>query len=414
MALVSSPLTMPPPPRTSPLHSILDLMLGKCPSSYKALMKHKLQSIRSFILDTCGNGLTLTTACSGTDLVCETVSIFLRHVLAEFSDPAVEVEHLWSCESVHWKARWIREVMKTETIFCDISELPTGLACVHGRTVRAWMTSGLVHATAFSCKSVSVMNSWRKHFRNCIADRSGTTGSTAWATIRFARQTLPLFLWLENVAGFSGKSLRKLLRMLRAMGYVVVVLLLDNELCAVPQRRRRRWLICKLEPSISQLDDAVQEGQLRADNLWDSLKQSERLPLSRFLLPDDHLPAQAQKTRRGFKRKQSFRQMFSQRKKPKSAPKWPALHGQMWNRIPESKALEVDSEDFEQSFLASLDSSIGALPEREQDIMLYDRIMNADSYLPFTDEERILDISQSITRYPIGTNCVPCITPAAK
>ena len=51
------------------------------------------------------------------------------------------------------------------------------------------------------------------------------------------------------------------------------------------------------------------------------------------------------------------------------------------------------------------------LSKREADVILFDVVAHRDKY---SDKERILDVSQSIGRYPSGTNICPTITPNAR
>lgn len=347
------------------------------------------------IADSCCTGMTLTTACSGTDLVCPVLQAFFGVLQDRLHTASVRVQHLWSCENIGWKADWIEQVVKMPLVFRDIHELPNGLAHTH-RWIQHFVSAGLLHVVGFSCKSVSMLNNFRSKFQKCIKKRSGTTGSSFWSTWKFARRYRPVFLWLENVFSFRGSNLKMAVKLLRALGYCVVVLVLSLERHGVPCRRKRTWILASLDPENSTVAGCL-AAQLEANNVELALRQ-QPLPMESFLLPDDALPQQ----KPGRKRKSDDDPLggsFAKRRK------WTAAHKVAWAKKGISKPRVLPEP------LSGMVAKEG-LSKREAEVALYDRLVHSRAYE--TSAERIVDLSQSISRYPHGSECCPTITPAAR
>ena len=371
------------------------MLTNLCLNAHEACdkLKTNMNLLLACVIDSCCVGLTLTTACSGTDLVSPVLTAFFVACCDCLDSVPLQVQHLWSCENTAWKARWISRVVGMETVFTDIHQLPFGRAATHASSVAELVSSGILHVVGFSCKSVSLLNSQRRKYLKCIRKGAGTTGGTFWSSWRYARKYLPVLMWLENVASFNGANLRLLVKLLRALGYSVVVLVLDLSLHGVPCRRKRTWILAKLDPSNCSVA-ACTALQAAADQLELSLRQPMQA-LDSFLFADDALPQQQPGRKRNA---EGAMGAFAKR------IKWRATHAAMWaekgfvvpTQLPEPLQAMVVQEE---------------LSKREADVILFDVVAHRDKY---SDKERILDVSQSIGRYPSGTNICPTITPNAR
>ena len=390
--------TCEPPPVTSPaflaLICIMTTMLSSLNPAARENFEASMVLLAEYIIDSCCVGMTLTSACSGSDLVCPVLQAFFNVCTDHLRTAPVKVQHLWSCEFTPWKASWIERVIGMGTVFRDVHELPTGRAFTH-RWIHELVSAGLLHVCGFSCKSVSMLNNGRKKFLKCIRQRTGSTGSTFWSTWKFAWRYLPVFCWMENVSAFRGANLNMAVKCFRALGYCVVVLTLDLSKHGVPCRRKRTWILARLDPTNSG-EAACSAYQQAADTLELSLRQPP-LPLDRFLFPDDALPCRKAPKKRKL---EGSAEPFANRMK------WVAAHKARWAKASVNKPDELP---------AALMGMVAEhqLSGREVDLALYDRASNSSKYEE-TSKERVIDLSQSISRYPSGTGVVPTITPNAR
>ena len=169
------------------------------------------------------------------------------------------------------------------TVFRDVADLAKGRVAMTHSFVEQLITVGCLHAVGFPCKSVSMLNPTRKRFKMGIKDKSGSTGITCWSSWRFFRRFLPVLVWMENVRGFKGRNLNLAIKLLRQLGYCVVVLMIDVNKHGIPCRRQHCWMIAKLAPSACCLE-SCDSMQRRAEELEVALRKPP-LPLSSFFDP---------------------------------------------------------------------------------------------------------------------------------
>ena len=231
-----------------PLATIITSMLLLLSAVYAMKIKQQIQNIDMFLEDNCVTHFAVTTACSGSDLIVPSLLFFFEIAAKVLSTSVVLISHLWSCENTEFKAKWIKNVMGTSVVFRDIGELASGDASVWWDSAKQLVQCGLLYACGFSCKSISALNNNAAAFAACIASRKGTTGQTWWATYLYVKKFWCLWCWFENVARLSGANLDAVVALLRALGYIVIVLLLTLAEHGPRCRRQRRWIICKLEP----------------------------------------------------------------------------------------------------------------------------------------------------------------------
>ena len=165
-----------------PLAIIIMQMLLSLSTRTKSTITKRLHKVRAFMNDGCMPGFLVTTACSGTDLIIPTLSLFFRLAVLMLGAGlgAIEVEHMWSCEWTPYKAQWIGEVLGAETIFKNVLDICKNKAAVHLSALHqdgfAFVSGGTLFASGFSCKSVSALNMFRQHFQNAIQKNRGSTG----------------------------------------------------------------------------------------------------------------------------------------------------------------------------------------------------------------------------------------------
>lgn len=153
--------------------------------------------------------LRVGTACSGSDGIMLVIQEFSRLVGRQGSLP-MKVVQVFACENVAWKQEWIRCMFPAPhgpaAIFDDIASL----GCDRGYDV---LSSSMVPVEAvdllvagISCRDASLLSSRRSERLTCVADGSGTTGSTAAGLLAYVRRHLPPFIIVENVVGLGRDS----------------------------------------------------------------------------------------------------------------------------------------------------------------------------------------------------------------
>ena len=378
------------------------------PESASQRMKNAVQRIMLYLEDSCMQGFPMTTSCSGTDLICPVVQLLFQVISLVLDVPQVAISHLWSCESEGYKALWISEVIGAPTVFRDVADLPRRFAAIHEASKKVGfpdvqaMSCGLLHACGFSCKSVSMYNNKRNRFLRCIRQRRGTTGSLFWHTLRFVKRYLPIFILLENVAGFRADNLEMCLECLRLVGYVCITMILDLHEHGIPCKRSRRWILCQLRPTATVAEQA--QLQREASQLESAMRQCPG-PLS------DYLSTSMDDAHRGYKRKRIIgkrkvaegKTSSSKKRRTGKPAKYEDLHDKVWD----GKRPATISKP--------LHAICGELTPRELDIAMYDVEVKApEDEAPASGSHRIIDVSQSITRYPSGWDVCPTVTPGAR
>ena len=82
-----------------PMAAIIMNMLLSLSASAKLTLKKRVQSVHRLLADGCFAGFLVSTACSGTDLIVPTLSLFFSLVFVMLGVPdAIKLDHSWSCE----------------------------------------------------------------------------------------------------------------------------------------------------------------------------------------------------------------------------------------------------------------------------------------------------------------------------
>ena len=392
-------------------------MLLSLPANIKSILKQRLQGVHRLLADGCSAGFLVATACSGTDLIIPTMSIFFRLVALTLGMPeSIQLEHAWSCEWTPWKAEWIRDVMGASTIFKDVTHLGKQRAATHGADALEFVCSSLLFATGFSCKSVSAYNQFRSTFHDAIRKKKGSTGQSFWGAFSHIKKTLPLWVWFENVKMFSGRNLAMVLKLLRLAGYIVVTLVLDLESHGTRCRRSRVWILAKLSPLATV---AMQEqAQQRADDLEKMLRQSPQ-PLPLFVDVDNTAQWKCKGARAKAAAKPKAKAAVKPKAKADAKPKssrtsakrsWQDLHEEVWAEIEDGMPAPLPAK-----FRKLANELEAHLTPRECDVAVYDFVTNKEEYENMGPEDmRFLDVSQTICRTPSGWNVCPLISPGAR
>ncbi|CAK8986137.1 unnamed protein product [Durusdinium trenchii] len=206
-----------------------------------------VRSLRSRIREVT-SGLTLATACSGTDSPI---------VLAK----CLGLESSFSCEFDKLKQEWIMaNFPEVQRLFCDIKTLRRNevLNLITGAKER--VPSADIFITGFVCKSVSTENNDRKAYKNCIKEGSGETGETFSGMMDYIKKHTPLVVIAENVKGITTKNdgnppvILQVVDAMKKAGYHFDYKLLNTSDFIIPQSRNRCWMVGLRRDQFSECD----------------------------------------------------------------------------------------------------------------------------------------------------------------
>jgi site-specific DNA-cytosine methylase len=161
----------------------------------------------------------------------------------------LSVKHVFSCESDPKKRKWILDNFPSVTLlFGDVKELHTGMAMNYVTGKREPVPAVDIVVAGFVCKSVSIMNSQREQFQDCIRQAKGQTGETFQGVVNYVKVFQPRIVICENVRGltYRNKGCEPLINHVRSsfenMGYAFDSKVLDSRDYFLPHRRLRCWM----------------------------------------------------------------------------------------------------------------------------------------------------------------------------
>lgn len=224
------------------------------------------------------------------------------------------------------------------------------------------------------------------------------------------RRHQPLLALLENVAGLlvtsgipsddddhDASNVAAVERMVTEAGYTCFWFLLEPSSYGVPQRRSRVYFLCVRQDFVTSTANVNLRKEVGSVLRSLEAPLAERLQLEHFLLsPED---PEYKFWDAAFRREVEAK--LSKTKRHKVEVKWPRLHAEMFEKLGLSQRgveLLVEQQDL---------SGFG-MSDRMAQVFAYDSILAPSTG---TWGERVIDLSQSITRYASATDHMPCLTP---
>ena len=202
------------------------------------------------------------------------------------SGHGVEWENRLECEINAKKRAWLLEFSRPTVLLADVLDLASDEGVLNHATgeVESVPRNLFIFSFGFSCKDLSSLNNHSKEFASqCIRTGEGTTGRTWRGNVDFLQVSRPAIALIENVPSAKrGDNWVQIQNDLKNAGYRVVAQIISSLECAVPQDRPRAWFCAARVDCVPDNWD-----QIFCDCL-ESMKQSELLPLEKFILPCDH------------------------------------------------------------------------------------------------------------------------------
>lgn len=235
----------------------------------------------------------LGTMFSGTDVPAVAFRCVLQSIaqLGATHGREVAMEHVFSCESVPGKQKWIKAMPRPpRRLYRDARDLENAMAwCViAGALVEVESVDVLV--AGFSCVSMSDQNKDRLRFRQAMVDgdlaNAGETGKTLMALLSYIEKTSrkPWGILLENVRGLvslvnaADRPIDTVHKRLQAYGYETHHCLVNSSEFMFPHKRQRVYIVALLPGSA-----ALGEWKVAFDESLRLLQPGEYFPLNDFL-----------------------------------------------------------------------------------------------------------------------------------
>ena len=320
------------------------------------------------------------------------VFLLASDVLVKKLNRGLGVESRYGCEWKRPKRDFILKVIHNmplgnkACLFHNAEAMSGAVApcAAHGKD--CWIPDGakgpVAGAFGFSCKDFSSANNNPPQKKVMIQKGLGSSGKTARSLIDFlAMHPLPI-VWLENVGELCSEShgqLHVLKELLANAGYIAKETILNSLQFALPQDRRRAYLICFHEHLIEPPEGKSHEDMLNeAIQVLDRMKTAEIYDYKKFLVGDGDPDLSAE-----FKKRTKA---AGQSQKPTSAS-WQGKHFEFFQEQGLSASACEPSAEVLQSEWFKL------LPPREKQVLGYWANKAPDAFG--------VDVSQSINRTPL-------------
>ena len=368
--------------------------------------------------------VTYATICSGSDIINLSLQN-LSTAIQERIGVKVVFQHVWACEWMEPKRKWIMENYSVPVVFGDICELMSddgSLDYRSGKFKKPKPADIIIAGT--SCKDASRMSSKQEASRDCVSKGSGSTGST-FVGLRDTVEVLkPSFVFLENVAGLLDKikvkkgqrkpryasNFTAIVENFRLMGYSFCHKIFNASDCMVAQRRERLYMCARLakydddaphEPEMQNLLQA--KVRLNLNRLLDGAKQHlAHVRFEDFLLPKE-ITDNAHAAMKDWIPEGNG---DAPEEEDTMGKKWIYYHEQEWADVSEAaKAVAFEKlrdNPWCENFCA-----------RKRDLLLLLYAKQAQQ-LEQPDVEVVWDLSQNPSRIPTAIDSIPCAMPKAQ
>ena len=376
-------------------------MVDAFPGQLREKLASALAKLGRLSLAKADTMITMTTACSGTELAVYVMEVLFIGLAADgLTEEKYTPISLWSCDKDSLCQRWMTEIMGSEKIFLDVNSLGESEAealDADGQRRQLPVDAGAVHIAGFSCRDVSHLGINRDSHRNCILEGAGSTGGTFYGEAKFVFHHRPPVIMFENVKGLAGDNLLAVRLVLWLMGYRLVVLQLNAYMFHVPQSRPRLYIFAVLSTergkfALQDADDADSQRLQGEAEALAMMMQQEEASLDMYL-HQIHLPLMVMHS---LERK-------SQVPRDNFRDKWQKTHEVAWRKAGYAKVPAMHP-------IAARLVGEWPMPEREAQVVSYICYVHQ----PEPDTVVVLDASQNITRVPRQVDRAPCVTPGAK
>ena len=153
------------------------------------------------------DALYCASACTGSGLDSEVLPLLLRQLAKLAGKPVVSARNKFFVEKMLWKRKWlIDRFPDVDHVFKLTSDLSADMAFDYVSNQQVVVPTSVDLLTGgFSCKGASILNPKRSSNQHCVADKTGSTGTTCNDIIDYIVAKRPKMSVLENVASFEYK-----------------------------------------------------------------------------------------------------------------------------------------------------------------------------------------------------------------
>lgn len=255
------------PVLNNPLEDGVYCCLASLPGSSHSLLLNCIKAV----LQRCGDaGMTLATACSGTDIVIKVFESAGRVLSHLHGIENFRADHVMSVEIEEKKRAFIRSQFAADfpsmLLLKDVEALKGHRAYCHIAERKRLIPYSHIFTAGFSCTSVSTLNNARAANASSIQlQTSCATADSFYNILEHIRSMSPMVVVLENVkellnitAGLPQSDGDFVLAQLHSLGYWAAWFVLDAEKYgSIARRRRVYFLAAHLQQGMEQLHDQV-------------------------------------------------------------------------------------------------------------------------------------------------------------
>ena len=259
-----------------PLDEIIGRMVDQLSNDDFMRLTERWKMLRDMSATYHSGKLPVGSGCSGSGMDFHVLTSISR-VLQQRIGVWVPWQCSFECEYDKDKRQWLEYFCAPTYLASDVTEIAEDeLSPAHL----------FMYTYGYSCKDFSSLNNVSRDWADtCLTERVGTSGTTWGGNVDYVAKCRPVFLMVENVrASIKGDSFDRMKLDLSQRGYVLMGLLLNTCCYGLPQHRERAYYIA-LRDDVHRLSEGWVENVHR---LMDVFKLDSPLPLSRFLLPDNH------------------------------------------------------------------------------------------------------------------------------
>jgi len=181
-----------------------------------------------------GKTLKVATVCSGTDAPILALEILLS-ALKEKTEHNINMEHVFSCESVPFKRDFIEKTTNPPLLFKDVMEMASGVGECHDGVERKVPENFTILIAGTECVDFSSLSTTPKGLHD-----KGRSGNTFWATLALTKLRQPPIVILENVAKCPAKEMEKAFQ---EAGYDAAHCKVCTSDYLLPQSRQRKYFL---------------------------------------------------------------------------------------------------------------------------------------------------------------------------
>lgn len=180
--------------------------------------------------------LKVATVCSGTDAPILALELLISVLKSDKNVNNIEMQHVFSCESVPFKRDFIVQTTNPPLLFTDVTQLASGSGTCHDGKVRNVPDNFHFLIAGTECVDFSSLSTTPKGLHN----KNGRSAITFHATLALVKVQRPPLVLLENVAKCPVQQMEEAFE---GIGYRAAHVKVGTSDYFLPQSRNRTYFV---------------------------------------------------------------------------------------------------------------------------------------------------------------------------